>query len=82
MLFEFDYGEHAVNTIVSRLTRFGSTQSTLALRIFSTKFFYNDMGPKVRVQRSNLSARLPAAQAQGPILCLPGKKALPATLWK
>ena len=38
--------------------------------------------PKVHVQRSDLSAPLPAAQARGPRLCLPGKKTLPASLWK
>ena len=35
MPFEFDFGEHAGNSIASRLTKFYSKQSTLALKDFS-----------------------------------------------
>ena len=40
------------------------------------------MGPKVRVQRNDLSAPLPAAQAPGPRILPPWQEDFPASLGK
>ena len=54
MPFELVFGKHAVSTIVVRITKFGSKQSTPAQRIFQPH--QTNMRYKIRAHFSNLSA--------------------------